>query len=58
MKFLKCEVCGKIVAVVNDCECPTKCCGEAMKEMIFESRPTFEEIVKGLHELECYLSKY
>ena len=35
MKFLRCEVCGKIVAMVNDCStCPTKCCGEAMKEII------------------------
>lgn len=34
MKFVKCEVCGKIVAVVNDSACPTKCCGEPMKEMI------------------------
>ena len=35
MKFLRCEVCGKIVALVNDCSsCPTKCCGEPMKEII------------------------
>ena len=35
MKFLRCEVCGKIIAMVNDCSsCPTKCCGEAMKEII------------------------
>ena len=35
MKFLRCEVCGKIVAMVNDCSsCPTKCCGEAMKEIV------------------------
>ena len=35
MKFLRCEVCGKIVALVNDCSsCPTKCCGEAMKESV------------------------
>ena len=35
MKFLRCDVCGKIVAMVNDCSsCPTKCCGEAMKEII------------------------
>ena len=34
MKFLKCEKCGKIVAMVNDMDsCPTKCCGEAMKEI-------------------------
>ena len=35
MKFLRCEVCGKIVALVNDCSsCPTKCCGEAMKGIV------------------------
>lgn len=35
MKFLRCKVCGKIVAMVNDCSsCPTKCCGEAMEEII------------------------
>ena len=34
MKFVKCEICGKIVAVVNDSACPTKCCGEAMKELV------------------------
>ena len=34
MKFLQCEKCGKIVAMVNDMDCcPTKCCGEAMKEI-------------------------
>ena len=35
MKFLRCEVCGKIIAMVNDCSsCPTKCCGEPMKELV------------------------
>ena len=35
MRFFRCKVCGKIVALVNDCSsCPTKCCGEAMEEMI------------------------
>ena len=33
MKFVKCEICGKIVAVVKDSACPTKCCGEAMEEI-------------------------
>ena len=34
MKFLRCRVCGKIIAIVNDCStCPTICCGEPMKEM-------------------------
>lgn len=34
MKFVKCEVCGKIVAVVNDSACPTKCCGQPMQEIV------------------------
>ena len=34
MKFVKCEICGKIVAVVKDSACPTKCCGEPMKELV------------------------
>ena len=34
MKFLRCELCGKIVAVVKDSACPTKCCGQAMEEMV------------------------
>ena len=34
MKFLKCKICGKIIAVVNDRQVPTICCGEPMEEMI------------------------
>lgn len=35
MKFFKCEVCGKMIAMVNDVSCcPTKCCGEPMKEIV------------------------
>lgn len=35
MKFLECQKCGKIVAMVNDMEnCPTKCCNEAMNEIV------------------------
>ena len=34
MKFYRCEVCGKIIAVVEPSACPTKCCGEAMKELV------------------------
>lgn len=34
MKFLKCRICGKIIAVVNDRpNVPTICCGEPMKEI-------------------------
>ncbi len=34
MKFYKCEVCGKIIAVVNERNVPTICCGKPMEEMI------------------------
>ena len=34
MKFYKCEGCGKIVVVFRESKCPTKCCGEAMVEVV------------------------
>ena len=34
MKFLRCSICGKIVAVVNEHDCPTKCCGTPMEELV------------------------
>ena len=34
MKFFKCRHCGKIIAVVNERNVPTICCGEPMSEMI------------------------
>ena len=34
MKFLKCKICGKIVAVVNERNVPTICCGQPMEEMV------------------------
>ncbi|MBR1758245.1 MAG: desulfoferrodoxin [Lachnospiraceae bacterium] len=34
MKFYKCECCGKIIGMVKPSKCPTKCCGEAMVEMV------------------------
>ena len=33
-KFLICKGCGKIVAVVKNSKCPTKCCGEPMVELV------------------------
>lgn len=32
-KFLKCEICGNIVAVVHDAGTPIKCCGTKMEEI-------------------------
>ena len=34
MKFLKCKVCGKIIAIVNDKAVPTMCCGQPMMELV------------------------
>ena len=33
-KFYRCKHCGKIIAIVQDCKCPTICCGEPMEEII------------------------
>ncbi len=34
MKFLRCPICGKIVAVVNETPVPTICCGKPMEELV------------------------
>ncbi|MCR5612819.1 desulfoferrodoxin family protein [Treponema sp.] len=33
MKFYKCPVCGKVIAVLNDTGVPTICCGQEMVEL-------------------------
>ena len=34
MKFYKCEICGKIVAMVKETPVETMCCGQAMRELV------------------------
>ena len=34
MKFFRCKHCGKIIAMVDERQVPTMCCGEAMEELI------------------------
>ena len=34
MKIIKCEICGKMAAVIKDSACPTMCCGRAMEELV------------------------
>ena len=34
MKFYICKGCGKIIGMIRESKCPTKCCGEAMEELI------------------------
>lgn len=43
MKFYKCSVCGKIIAVVEARGVPTICCGKPMEELV----PNTED---GAHE--------
>ena len=33
MKFYRCNVCGKIIVMVNETMAPTVCCGEEMTEL-------------------------
>ena len=34
MKFYKCEICGKIIAMVKETPVDTMCCGQAMRELV------------------------
>ena len=34
MKFYRCPICGKIIAIVNDRDVPTICCGKPMEELV------------------------
>ena len=34
MTFYICKGCGKIVGMIKNSKCPTKCCGEPMEEMV------------------------
>ena len=34
MKFYKCPVCGKIIAIVEERGVPTICCGKPMEELV------------------------
>lgn len=34
MKFYKCDVCGKIIAMVKDTAVDTVCCGHSMRELV------------------------
>lgn len=43
MKFYKCPICGKIIAIVKEAPVPTICCGKPMIELV----PNTED---GAHE--------
>lgn len=44
MKFLKCSGCGKMVGMIKDSACPTKCCGEPME--VLEANTTDAAVEK------------
>lgn len=37
MKFYKCDVCGKIIIMLEETAVPTVCCGQEMKELVPQS---------------------
>lgn len=42
-KFLKCEVCGNIVEVVNESGVPIQCCGQPMKGLAANTTDVAQE---------------
>ena len=52
MRFFKCKECGKIVALVSDHDCPTKCCGEKMEELIPNTQDGAKEKHIPVYEVE------
>lgn len=51
MKFYKCEGCGKLAVLFKESKCPTKCCGEAMQEVIPGTTDAAKE--KHIPEVTC-----
>ena len=48
-KFLKCEVCGNIVEVVNESGVPIQCCGKPMVELVANtSEGAFEKHIPAV----------
>ena len=45
MRFYRCEVCGKIVAMVKNSGVPTVCCGQPMRQLA----PSFQDGSRELH---------
>lgn len=51
-KFLKCEKCGNIVAVVKETGIPVMCCGEKMKEIIAGAVDASQEKHVPIYKME------
>ena len=43
MQFFRCKHCGKIIAIVKGCKCPTMCCGEPMEELVANTEEAAHE---------------
>ena len=52
MRFFKCLVCGKIIAIVNDRDVPTICCGKEMVELIPNTQDGAKEKHVPVYEVE------
>ena len=52
MRFFKCLVCGKIIAIVNDRDVPTICCGKEMVELIPNTQDGAKEKHVPVYEIK------
>ena len=43
MQFFRCKHCGKIIAIVKGCKCPTMCCGEPMEDLVANTEEAAHE---------------
>ena len=34
LRFFRCDICGKVVAVLSQADVPTDCCGQPMRELV------------------------
>ena len=52
MKFYKCPVCGKIIAVVEEKAVPTICCGKPMEELVANTQDGAREKHLPVYEVK------
>lgn len=52
MKFYRCSICGKIIAIVNETNVDTICCGKPMEEIIPNTVDTAKEKHVPVYEIK------
>ena len=57
MKFYRCDICGKIVAIVKETAADTVCCGQPMRELVPGTSDGAAEKHVPVYEVEGNLVK-